>query len=110
MHSRPDYDLDGWRTRIPLLASCIPLNNCSQAPQSDSTRAAAERFLDSWNRLGMDWDAWIAEVRLAKEEFATLINASTDEIAVTSSVSEATSAIASALDFAGGRDTIVANE
>ena len=51
----------------------------------------------------MDWDAWVEEVHLAKQEFARLINASADEIAVFSSVSEATSAVASAIDFGGGR-------
>ncbi|MBW8868588.1 MAG: aminotransferase class V-fold PLP-dependent enzyme [Acidobacteria bacterium] len=56
---RPAYDIEAWRRRIPLLASCIPMNNCSQAPQTDATRAAAERYLDSWNRSGMDWDAWM---------------------------------------------------
>jgi selenocysteine lyase/cysteine desulfurase len=55
----------------------------------------------------MDWDAWLDEVRLAKQEFATLINASPDEIAVFSSVSEATSAVASALDFSAKRNKIV---
>ena len=44
----------------------------------------------------------MTEVHLAKEEFARLINAAPDEIAVFSSVSEATSAVASALDFTGG--------
>jgi len=83
------------------------MNNCSQGPQTDLTRAAAERYLDSWNRTGMDWDAWIAEVDLAKREFATLVNASTDEIAVFSSVSEATSAVASAIDFARRRKVVV---
>ncbi len=86
------------------------MNNCSQAPQTDSTRAAAERYLESWNTSGMDWDAWIAEVALAKREFATLINASPDDIAVFSSVSEATSAVASALDFSGGRRRVVVSE
>lgn len=50
------------RRRIPLLASLIPMNNCSQAPQTDITRAAAERYLESWNSTGMDWDVWIEEV------------------------------------------------
>ena len=103
----PRYDLDACRKQIPLLASCIPMNNCSQAPQTDITRAAAERYLDSWNRTGMDWDAWMEEVRLAKQAFATLVNASADEIAVFSSVSEATSAVASALDFTGRRTVVV---
>ena len=106
----PGYDIDAWRRRIPLLASCIPLNNCSQGPQTDLTRAAADRYLESWNRTGMDWDAWMEEVRLAKVAFAALIGATPDEIAVFSSVSEATSAVASALDFTGQKQRVVASE
>src|SRR5688572_31588944 len=58
----------------------------------------------------MDWDAWMEEVRLAKVAFAALINATPDEIAVFSSVSEATSAVASALDFTGRKRRVVASE
>src|ERR1043166_1713805 len=86
------------------------MNNCSQAPQTDRTRAAAEAYLDSWNTRGMDWDGWVQEVALAKQEFATLINASPDEIAVFSSVSEATSAVASAIEFDGDRPGVVVTE
>jgi selenocysteine lyase/cysteine desulfurase len=106
----PGYDIRSWRQRIPLLKSCIPLNNCSQGPQTDFTRAAAERYLESWNRTGMDWDAWMEEVHLAKVAFAALIGALPDEIAVFSSVSEATSAVASALDFTGRRRRVVVSE
>jgi len=107
---RPEYDLEAWRRRIPLLASCIPMNNCSQAPQTDITRAAATRYLDSWNARGMDWDAWMEEVGQAKAAFAALIGATPADIAVFSSVSEATSAVASALDFSGKRTTLVVSE
>ena len=113
MHSAlaaPHYDLATWRSGIPLLASLIPMNNCSQAPQTVWTRAAADRYLASWNESGMDWDVWMAEVQLARAEFARLINASPDEIAVFSSVSEATSAVASALDFTGQRRGVVVTE
>jgi selenocysteine lyase/cysteine desulfurase len=109
-NSAPPYDLASLRRSIPILATMIPMNNCSQAPQTTTTRAAAERYLESWNTRGMDWDEWIAEVDAAKREFARLINASPDEIAVFSSVSEATSAVASALDFSRGRDTVVVTE
>ena len=108
--SQPDYDIAAWRRRIPLLASCIPMNNCSQAPQTDVTRAAASRYLDSWNTIGMDWDEWMAEVARAKAEFAKLIGAKPADIAVFSSVSEATSAVASALDLGGKRTTLVVSE
>ncbi len=86
------------------------MNNCSQAPQTDSTRAAAERYLESWNSAGMDWDAWMNEVHLAKSEFAKLINAAPEDIAVFSSVSEATSAVASAIDFTAGRPNVLVSE
>jgi selenocysteine lyase/cysteine desulfurase len=106
----PAYDVDAWRRRIPILASLIPMNNCSQAPQTDLTRAAAERYLESWNSDGMDWDAWVGEAQLAKQEFARLINASVDEIAMFSCVSEAASAVASSMAFAGGRNKVVVTE
>ncbi len=104
------YDIDGWRRRIPLLERVIPLNNCSQSPQTDRTRVAAEAWLESWNRDGMDWDAWMEEVRLAKAEFARLINASADEIAVTTSVSAATAGVASSIDFSRQRDRVLVSE
>jgi selenocysteine lyase/cysteine desulfurase len=108
--SVPAYDIDAWRKRIPLLASLIPMNNCSQSPQTDVTRAAAERYLDSWKTSGMDWDSWMEEVALAKAEFARLIDAPADAIAVFSSVSEATSSVASAIDFSRERCTVVVTE
>jgi selenocysteine lyase/cysteine desulfurase len=88
----------------------IPMNNCSQAPQTAATRAAIERYLTSWRDDGMDWDTWMEEVHLAKAAFASLITASPDEIAVFSSVSEATSAVASAMNFASGRNRVVVTE
>jgi selenocysteine lyase/cysteine desulfurase len=103
----PPFDLAAYRSRIPLLRTTIPLNNCSQAPQSDLTRAAAMAYLDSWNQVGMDWDAWMVEVERARAAFAALIGAAPEEVAVSSSVSEATSSVASALVPEGRRGRIV---
>jgi selenocysteine lyase/cysteine desulfurase len=105
----PPYDIASWRARIPILAHAIPMNNCSQAPQTDATRAAAEAYLTSWSRDGMDWDAWMAEVERARQSFARLINAEVDEIAVTSSVSHAVSTLASALSFDAKRPRVLAS-
>lgn len=106
----PGYDLAAWRRQIPLLDTFIPLNNCSQGPQTERTRAAAETYLASWNRNGMDWETWIDEVNRARAAFAKLINASPDEVAVTTSVSAATVSLASALDFTGPRNKVVVTE
>jgi len=45
----PDDDIAAHRRLIPILESVIPMNNCSQAPQTVDTRAAAERHPESWN-------------------------------------------------------------
>ena len=103
----PAYDLDAVRAEIPLLRTHVPLNNCSQAPQSIRTRSAAESYLESWDRAGMDWDAWIGEVESARAEFAALIGAEAADVAVATSVSQATASVASGLDYVGGRSRVV---
>ena len=65
----PTYDLDSVRRKIPILRTHIPMNNCSQAPQSEATRAAADAYLTSWAEDGMDWDTWMAETDAARAEF-----------------------------------------
>ncbi len=104
---QPAYDLTRWRRQVPVLSSYIPLNNCTQAPQTVATRAAIDSYLDSWNRLGTDWDVWLEEIRLAKIEFARLIGATPEEIAVVDSLSGAVTRVASALDFGGERNRVV---
>lgn len=107
MEGFPEYDIQRWRSEIPLLESTVPMNNCSHSPQTTRTREAAREYLDGWNRRGMDWDAWLGTVQAARESFARLIGAEVAEIAVTSSVSAATSSLASALEFTPERDRIV---
>jgi selenocysteine lyase/cysteine desulfurase len=106
----PPYDIQAIRKRIPSLELLIPMNNCSQAPQMDLTRAAADAYLESWRVEGMNWDRWIGEVEAARASFARLINAAPEEVAICSSVSQATSSLASALDFTAGRDKVVVTE
>ena len=105
----PTFDLSALRAQIPLLERAIPLNNCSQAPLTSVTRAAVDRYMASWDRRGMDWDAWMTEVEASRRAFAAMINAASDEVAIVSSVSHATSVIATALRFEEGRNVIVAS-
>ncbi len=105
----PPYDLEGWRRRIPILARYVHLASCSRGPLLDRARRAADAWLDSWERRGMDWEAWLEEVEAARAAFARLIGASPDEVAVCTSVSDATARLASALDFGGGRRKVVAS-
>ena len=110
MSLSPPYDIDAIRRRIPSLERLIPMNNCSQAPQLDLARAAADAYLDSWREEGMNWDRWIGEVEAARASFARLINAMPEEVSICTSVSQATSSLASALDYSGGRNKVVVTE
>lgn len=85
------------------------MNNCSQAPQTDATLAAARAYLDNWNSVGMDWERWMGEVVAARAAFASLINADIEEVAAVTSVSQATAVVASAMDFTEVRNGVVAS-
>ncbi|MCH9651164.1 MAG: aminotransferase class V-fold PLP-dependent enzyme [Deltaproteobacteria bacterium] len=103
----PSFDLGTWREQIPLLRSFVAMNNCSQGPQTIATREAARGFLDTWNQAGMNWPGWMEEVERARTEFASLIHASPEEVAVSTSVSAAAASVASALDFSAERPRVV---
>jgi selenocysteine lyase/cysteine desulfurase len=105
-----DSDIDRWREEFPILKDIIHVANCSQSAQSRRVRDAINRYLDSWLTVGMDWDYWMEEVFKAKMEFAKLINADVSEIAISTSVSEAVSSIASAIDYTKKRKKIVTTE
>lgn len=96
-----------WRAEVPVLERFVPLNHCSQAPPNRRTRAALDRYLSSWEGTGMDWDAWMGEVEHARAAFARLIGADPAHIAVASSVSQAVSSIAGAIEYVPHRDEVV---
>lgn len=106
----PSYDIDAWRRRIPLLERFVPMNACSHGPPLDTTLAAAGAYLDSWSRHGMDWEGWMAEVEAARASFAALVGAEPDDVAVLTSVSHATAAVASALSFDGPRNRVAVTQ
>lgn len=93
-----EEDARAWKEEFPMLKDIIHVGNCSQSPQAKRVRKAVEEYLDSWLNIGMDWDSWVEETIKAKHEFAKLINADPKEIAISTSVSEATSSIASSLN------------
>lgn len=99
-----------WKEEFPILKDIIHVGNCSQSPQAKRVRKAIDRYLENWLTVGMDWDYWVEETIKAKHEFAKLINADPEEIAVSTSVSEATASIASSLNFYKNKKKIVTTE
>lgn len=101
---------DSIRDHFPLLERAVYTNSCSQGALSREVRAAYERYLTDWDEIGAPWDLWIDLAGQARSGFARLLNASTDEIAVTNSVSVGVSSLLSGLGHPDGRNKIVMSD
>jgi selenocysteine lyase/cysteine desulfurase len=98
------------RDRFPLLQRAVYTNSCSQGALSNEVRDAYERYLKDWDEKGAPWDLWVELADAARTRFARLLNASTDEIAVTTSVSAGVSSLISGLRHPDGRSKIVVSD
>jgi kynureninase len=103
-----EIDWVAWRAEFPGLAKSTYLNTVSLGQLSNRSRAAIQRFMDLWmDRGAAAWYAyWLDELAAAREEFARLIGASADEVAIMPNVSSALAAVSSSLDFSV-RDQVV---
>ena len=102
-----NHPFSSYRKLFPILDNAVQLSSCSQSALSLPVRQAIDDYLDIWVRRGADWGYWMEQVALARAEFARMIHADVDDIAVLGSVSDAASSIASALRFDTDRSGIV---
>jgi selenocysteine lyase/cysteine desulfurase len=101
---------DRIRSRFPIFDRRVYVNSCSHGALSDSVRAAYAEYLGSWEREGSPWELWVERVEAARGAFAALVNATSDEIAVTSSLSAGASSLLSGLRPQGGRTRLVISD
>ena len=85
------------RSRFPIFEHTTYANSCSQGALSTDVREAYEAYLEGWDAHGAEWEHWVERAEAARSTFARLVVAEPDEIAVTTSVSQAVSALVSAL-------------
>ncbi len=98
------------RNHFPIFEDKIFLNSCSKGALSREVESAYLDYLRDWNDHGSPWELWMEKLSTCRSAFAALINAEPDEVAVTTSVSAAVSALASAFDFAGARHKVVVSD
>jgi selenocysteine lyase/cysteine desulfurase len=98
------------RDEFPIFQHTVYANSCSQGALSHRVRDAAEEWLAGWDENGAEWEFWVERNEAARAAFARLLHAETDDVAVTTSVSQGVSALVSALDLTGGRNRIVISE
>lgn len=97
-----------WREQFPGLKQSTYLNTVSLGQLSDRSRAAVNQFMDLWTAHGAAaWYAyWLDQVAIARQEFARLIGASTEEVAIMPNVSSALAAISSSLDYSARNQVV----
>lgn len=88
-----------FRRQFPIFDEKIYLSSCSQGALSRPVEAGIQEFVQSWHEHGNPWDSWVGRMEDLRVEFARLINAQPDEVAVTFSVSSALNSLASALSY-----------
>ena len=98
------------RAEFPIFEHTTYANSCSQGALSHRVRAAAEEWLAGWDENGAEWEFWVERNEAARTAFAALLHAASDDVAVTTSVSQGVSALVSALDLSGARNRIVISE
>ena len=105
-----DLTRSGVRARFPIFEHTTYANSCSQGALSVDVRRAYGEYLEGWDEHGAEWEHWVERAEAARAAFARLVGADPDEIAVTTSVSQAVSALVSALPLERGRSRIVISE
>ena len=99
------------RDQFPTLDNTNYLNTCSLGLLSNQSRDALLSYIDTWTTLGSSawYSDWIEKTNSLKAEFAKLINASPDEIAIMPSVSQAIAVISSCIDL-NTEDEVITSE
>lgn len=98
------------REQFPIFQHTNYLGSCSHGALSIQVRQAYESYLNDRECYGAHWEYWVEQLETARSTLAELIGCHSDELAVTPSVSNAMSSLASGIDFTGDRNKIVCTE
>ena len=98
------------RGEFPIFESATYLNSCSQGALSNRVRAAVDEWLAGWDAHGAEWDHWVERSEAFRSAIAGLLHAESDDVAVTTSVSQGVSSLVSALSLHRERNRILISE
>ena len=103
-------DFAALRREFPLLQHMTYLNSGSYCALANDVKAAFDSYLQDRLQVGANWDVWVTKNDAVRSLMARVLHATTDEIAVTASASAGLNALATALQFSGGRDKVVISD
>jgi len=96
-----------FRSRFPILQEKVYLNSCSQGALSRDVETAIGEWLQSWHQQGSPWDLWVDQYEAGRRQFAAMINARPEEVAIVASASAGVNALASALSFSQRKKVVL---
>ena len=103
-------DFAALRREFPLLQHMTYLNSGSYCALANDVKAAFDSYLQDRLQVGANWDVWVTKNDAVRSLMARVLHATPDEIAVTASASAGLNALATALQFSGGRDKVVISD
>ncbi|UUH70807.1 aminotransferase class V-fold PLP-dependent enzyme [Bacillus subtilis] len=95
-----------YRHLFPILQTHTMLASCSQSALAEPVSRAIQDYHDSLLYKGTNWKEAIEKTEFARNEFAKLIGAEPDEVAIVPSVSDALVSVASSLTAFGKKHVV----
>lgn len=102
--------MEEYRCHFPIFKDKVYINSCSYAALSNEVENAFLQYLKDRHQHGADWIGWCDRLERVRGQFAKLLSAKSDEIAVTTSASASLSAVSSSLDLSGTRKKIITTD
>lgn len=100
-----------WREEFPITEQWLYLNSCSLAPLPRRAAAALAEFGRQWTELGgRAWfDHWVEVLDALRGDFARVLGADKDEIALEPAASAALVSVASSFDYRSRPKVVLAD-
>jgi len=100
-------DFDAFRNDFPGTRGAVYFDVAARGLISRTTRTAIDRFLDDRLMVGGDKPQMFETLEGARSNFADLVNASPDEVAMTKNVSEGLNAVGMSLPWQSGDEIVL---
>lgn len=101
-------ELARYREDYPILTDTLYFNSNSMGPMPRQAAAALQRYAADWAREGVEvWPHWFDVIRDVADSAARFLGAPPGQTILNQNVAYFQAAVASALDFTGGRTRVV---
>jgi selenocysteine lyase/cysteine desulfurase len=100
----------GIREQFPILAKKAYFNGCSYGPISLKVKAAIEQYVQIRLDEGARWAIYCDKIENIRELLARLLECPSDDVCVSTSVSESLNSLMTAFNFDGERNKIVSTD